>query len=795
MDERQKDKGRLHRARWVALWSFLGMVGAGVIWEVTERRLEAWLSQAMDADIRDLSSLWKQRPVGTQRLDEVLRAKFLSAKQPDRLRIAWLLGRSGHLEQAWFESYLRHKDWRVREAAVFALGRSVEKEAITRGGEEKAGSTGRSVEKSEVTGQIAMEMRWLGEALQDEKAFVRYRAVQGLRRFGAAGQAYLPRLYKELQEGAPTEADLHSHDPNDPHGHSAHEHHRDPRKQQGFFCGKPPDPGWEVRFAILRELPFLQVKKKQQAAWYRLGLADKDPRVRQAAAWALGRVGKQAHEALFSGLSMGSLREREHTAEYISTLRSEELLREMLGRFEHPMGPIWYPVADLLGQWLERHHKGLKAKEEAMLSAAFCRVLSSGDVKKSRFVLRALRQVSGLGLPCVVALLRAKGHGGSLALRVVGQQLAIKAHSRTIRVEDPEVLAWLVAVWAVLPERGLEAWWVFGQAGRLAQAWLPKMLAAREIQSRYPHEWLEGLIRVGAEVSEIARAWDELHQRAEATEALPQRQHGTLRADLHQRAEATEARGAVRSERMKRLRTEWSPSRATAPSVRSERMKRLRMWRMLQNVPSLPPIWDGVLSAGVMRAGREEDREIVEVFVRHPMRVTTLWKLWQTLILSKDRALRMLAARVVERSGVAPHPSVRESFLEMLRGTPDEQRLALGVMVRVQHDPIRATRILEAVEKASPRTQIAFLRSLSRMNSLAVWGTLRGRLVSFLRSLLAARDHHLRKGALEVFAALGKEAYALRTDIRGVLRDPSPAVRQAALAALKAMGASTSSVR
>ena len=782
MDERQKDKGRLHRARWIALWIFLGMLGAGVMWEVMERRFEAWLSQAMNADIRELSLLWKQRPVGTQRLDGVLRTKFLGAKQPDRLRIAWLLGRSGHLEQAWFERYLRHKDWRVREAAVFALGRLVEKTEVTGRSAEKTEVTGRSVEKTEVTGRsvekaevtgrsvektevtgrsvekaevtvrLAMELRWLGEALQDQKAFVRYRAVQGLRRFGAAGQAYLPRLYKELQEGAPTEADLHSHDPNDPHGHSAHEHHRDPRKQQGFFCGKPPDPGWEVRFAILQHLPFLRVEKKQQAAWYRLGLADKDPRVRQVAAWALGWVGKQAHEALFSGLSMGSLREREHTVEYVLTLRREELFREMLGRFEHPMGPIWYPVADLLGLWLERHHKGLKATEEAMLSASFCRVLSSGDVKKSRFVLRALRHVSGLGLPCVVALLGSKGHGGALALRVVGQQLALKAQSQTIHAEDAEGSVWLAAVWAALPERGLEAWWVLGQAGRLARAWLPKMLAAREIQSRYPHEWLEGIVRVGADVSDVARLWDELHQRADV---------------------AGEARGFVGS----------------------ERMKRVQMWRILQQVPNLPPIWDAVLSAGVMRAGHEEGKEIVEVFVRHPMRVSTLWKLWHTLILSTDRALRMLAARVVERSGVAPHPSLRESFMGMLTGTPDEQRLAFGVMVRVQNDPTRATRILETIEKASPRVQIAFLRSLSRVSSLAVWGTLRERLVSFLRGLLAARDHHLRKGALEVFAALGKEAYALRTDVRGVLRDPSPAVRQAALVALKAMGASTSSVR
>ncbi len=819
MSEKQKAK----RARLWVLGLFVCAVG-GLWWiEQTQRRWERWLSRAIEADIRELPLLWKSLPVSVNTLQKTILPQFTSAKQPERLRIAWMLGRAGRLEEGWLRTQLRHPDWRVREAAVFALGR---------------------LEKPQQA-----EIALVGEALRDEKAFVRYRAVLALRRFGAAGQAYLPRLYKELQEGAPTAADLHSHDPHDPHGHSAHEHHRDPRKQQGFFCGKPPDPGWEVRFAILQHLPFLQVEKKQQAAWYRLGLADKDVRVQQIARSALERLGKAAHEALFSGLSMGSLREREHTEQFVLTLQGEALLREMLSRFVHPVGQVWYPVADLLGRWVAQHHKRLKSNEEAMLSASFCRVLSSGDAKKSRFVLRALRHLPQLGLPCVVDLLRTTGQGRLLALQVVGQRLAIKAQSLTANVEESEVAVWLAAVWSVLPAMEVEVWWVFGQAGPLARAWLPKMLAASEMRSRHPYLWLDALVRVGGDSPQIVRLWEDAYQRAATTRPMVKVGNAATTRPMVKAGNAATTGTMVKAGNvgMTGPMVKAGNVGMTGPIVKVGNVGsvggdvrrghrgssgRHRLWRILQHLPQLPSVWDGVLSASIVRAEREEDSEIVEVFARHPKRAQALWLLWGRLLSSTDGALRLLGARILARSGTEPHPSLHTPLVGMLVGSEEEQRAALGAMVRVQANPMLYARMMGTLEQASQRTKIAFLRDLARAWStkggvsgrlaaweamqgrgvlhtpskgrgvlhtpskgrafghLAGWGAVQGRLVSFLRGSLVVRNHLQRKGALEVFAALGKEAYAYRADIRGVLRDPSPAVRQAALAALKAMGAS-----
>ncbi|MCB9643774.1 MAG: HEAT repeat domain-containing protein, partial [Myxococcales bacterium] len=258
---------------WTRLWILLVFVllaGGLGYQQLLQRRWEGWQRRVLQAPLSKLPAMWAALPVSEKVLVDTMLPRFLRAKQPARLRIAWLLGKSRHVELSWLKAYLHHKEWKVREGIVFALGRSASRRQA--------------------------ELALLDEALKDKKAFVRFRAVHALKRFGDEGRRFLDTLFAELQEGAPTEADLHSHNPNDPNSHSAHEHIHNPRKQKGFFCGKPPDPGWEVRYAILQILPHIEPNLKQQATWYRLALSDKDERVRHWSREALARLGSSAYE-------------------------------------------------------------------------------------------------------------------------------------------------------------------------------------------------------------------------------------------------------------------------------------------------------------------------------------------------------------------------------------------------------------------------------------------------------------------------------------------------------------------
>ena len=272
------------------------------------------------------------------------------------------------------QMYERHKDWRVRDVIVQAIGR--------------------------MRPRHPKLFSFLRRAMKSPEPEIKDRAIHGMAGYGEKLPMMLSAFETLLRKGTKPAKPLPLHDT---HEHHHHHHHEDGKQlsKEGRkipLCLSDTDLYWSSRLAVLRSLAQAPSIAKQALPLWLLALRDKRVDVQRLAEEQIVRVGEQAIPGLVSLILQNPHTLRERGTILLSRMKSQGQ-PPLWSLYQHSDPAIWFAALRGLGR--------LKSKDKEWIHA-FCLKFPHFSEDKKRHSSQLLASFGVAGFECLAKLAKSR---------------------------------------------------------------------------------------------------------------------------------------------------------------------------------------------------------------------------------------------------------------------------------------------------------------------------------------------------------------------------------------------------